>query len=105
MKALAPVMICLVAVISAWAVNPQGDVASAIDAKGIRYVVRSEHGMPPWFAAAIFKRKPDYPYEERVLHHEGSGLFRILIDLKTGLVTNVITVKSTGYPKLDQAAI
>jgi len=76
-------------------------VGSGIDARGVRHHAPN----PQWIADAIVKRKPDYPYSERVLRHEGSGLFRILIDLKTGAVTSVTTVQSTGFPKLDEAAI
>jgi TonB family protein len=76
-------------------------VGSGVDARGVRHYAAN----PQWIADAIVKRRPEYPYSERVLHHEGSGLFRILVDLKTGSVTSVSTMQSTGFPKLDEAAI
>ena len=54
----------------------------------------------------IIKRvAPEYPYEDRRNYHQGKGLYRVFVDLKTGVVTNVITIKSTGWPTLDAAAI
>ncbi len=53
---------------------------------------------------AIFAPKPEYPYNDRRLHHEGTALFRLTIDPKTGSTTNVAMIKSTGFPKLDDEA-
>src|SRR4051812_45771549 len=77
-------------------------VSTALDAQGIRHKA-GPVGIPPWIADAIRKRKPDYPYKERTQHHEGSGVFRLMIDLKTGSVTNIEVVQSTGFQGLDDS--
>ena len=79
-------------------------VSTAVDAQGIRHRASSV-GIPPWIADAVRKRKPDYTYKERTQHHEGSGVFRLTIDLRTGSVTNIEVVQSTGFPGLDESAI
>jgi periplasmic protein TonB len=54
----------------------------------------------------IIKRvPPEYPYEARRNYHQGTGRYRVFVDLKTGVVTNVAILKSTGWPTLDSAAI
>jgi TonB family protein len=50
-------------------------------------------------------RPPQYPYEARSRHIQGSGIFLLFINPKTGLVTKVRTLHSTGSPILDNAAI
>jgi TonB family protein len=47
---------------------------------------------------------PQYPYGERARHHEGRGYFQLTLDPKTGLVTKVAVIKSTGFPVLDNSA-
>jgi len=84
--------------------NLSTEVGAAVDANGIRHVAKG-CGQPPWFADMTRKRKPDYPYSERSLHHEGSGFFRLTLHPKTGAVANIEIVRSTGFPKLDEAAI
>ena len=79
--------------------------SSAVDARGIRYRASNNAGLPPWIADAVRKRRPDYPYKNRTQRNEGSGLFRLTIDLKTGSVTNIDVVQSTGFPGLDESAI
>jgi hypothetical protein len=63
MKNLPAVIFSLVLFTSADAAQLHDEIGSAIDAKGIRYVVRSEYGMPPWFAEMVFRPKPDYHSE------------------------------------------
>jgi TonB family protein len=54
---------------------------------------------------ALFDRKalPIYPYEARRGRIEGSGIFRMYINLD-GSVRTVAVMKSTGSPVLDLAA-
>ena len=60
----------------------------------------------PWdFGDRIATAAPDYPREDRGLRHEGEGFFRVAIDPKTGVPTQVSVLKSTGYARLDVAAI
>lgn len=48
---------------------------------------------------------PDYPLRDRFQRSEGTGIFRLMLDLKTGAVTGVAMVKSTGFVTLDRNAI
>ncbi len=47
---------------------------------------------------------PQYPFEARRTHQEGEARFRLYID-KSGRVTSVKTLQSTGHPLLDNAAV
>lgn len=58
----------------------------------------------PWAQDVIKVVPPEYPYRDRARFNEGKGLFRALIDPKSGHVTRVVVVKSTGYRSLDEAA-
>jgi len=49
-------------------------------------------------------RMPQYPYKARARHEQGEGRFRLYID-KTGRITDVKAVQSTGHSLLDEAAI
>jgi TonB family protein len=49
--------------------------------------------------------RPPYPYEARRRHQEGSGMFILHIDSKTGQVTSITVQKSTGYKLLDSAVL
>ena len=56
-------------------------------------------------AGSLTRRSPDYPYVARRSKLEGSGLFRLRIDLGTGKVTNITIAKSTGVDVLDHSAL
>jgi len=79
------------------------EFGSAIDAHGIRHVARGP-GFGPSSADLVFGPKPEYPYSERARHNEGIAVVRMDIDLKTGIVTNASVIRSSGFPKLDDAA-
>jgi len=61
-------------------------------------------------ADAIKKRRPDYPYElgareiagQVVAPRARSGLFRVTLDVRTGSVSKVAMIKSTGAAALDE---
>jgi TonB family protein len=53
---------------------------------------------------AIKTVAPKYPYEDKALRHDGSGWFRLTVDLNTGSVSKVTVIKSTGFPKMDNEA-
>ena len=72
--------------------------STAVDAKGVRHRV-------PLLENVTKHVAPDYPDRDRILRHEGNGLFQLTLDLKTGLVTRVTVIKSTGFPTLDAAAV
>jgi TonB family protein len=79
---------------------------SAVDVKGKRYNDANYPGrLPPWMLDRIKSVAPDYPYRERALHHSGRGYFRLMLDPKTGAVTQVLVQKSTGFATLDNCAI
>ncbi len=80
-------------------------VSSAVDAKGVRH---QESGYPkkhaPWMDDAIKTVKPDYSYTDKARRNAGFGLYRATLDLKTGSVTKVAVIQSTGVPTLDDSA-
>jgi TonB family protein len=80
--------------------------SSAVDVKGVMHR-KSDYGegRSPWDADIIKFVKPDYPSESRTRHIEGTGLFHITLDVKTGSVTNVAVLRSTGSSGLDASAV
>jgi TonB family protein len=48
---------------------------------------------------------PEYSRDARMHRLEGAGIFQLSIDQETGHVTNVTTVKTTGWALLDRATI
>ena len=79
---------------------------TAVDVKGIRHKgreYRDQHA--PWnFADRIKAVAPDYSVADRARRHQGSGLFGVILDPKTGAVTRVTIIESTGHPSLDNSA-
>ena len=79
---------------------------SAVDMKGRRHNSANYPGrQPPWMLDRIKSVAPDYPYRERALHHSGSGDFRVILDIRTGTVTQVTVQRSTGFAGLDNCAV
>ena len=79
---------------------------SAVDVKSKRYNGVNYPGrLPPWMLDRVKSVSPDYPYRERAVRHSGSGHFRVILDPKTGGVTNVLIQRSTGFATLDNCAI
>ena len=105
MKIVAAVVLLFTATSFAltWPLPPEA--VSAIDAKGVRYVIRTDRGRPPWRGDLIFAPKPRYPDEDRQKHHEGEAVIRLEIDLKTGNVAYFTLLKSTGFPNLDEVTV
>ena len=58
---------------------------------------------PPEFWAYRDQKVP-YDYEARARRMSGTGVYRLKIDPKTGAVTEVAVMRSTGWKHLDQAA-
>src|SRR5438270_698885 len=85
----------------------QWTIASAVDINGQRHIgSRDFPGLPePWIADCLSHRAPEYSDQDRLYHHQGDGLFRITLNPKTGLVTQVLVVKSTGFASLDNSAV
>src|SRR5439155_27074949 len=78
--------------------------SAAVDAKGVRHRGSEYSGRAPWMNDVVHMVKPDYPYVERLRHQQGSGLFRLTLDIKTGSGTRITLLKSTGYTALDISA-
>jgi len=79
--------------------------SAAIDAKGVAHLGTEYGDRPPWMDDAIHTVTPDYSYDERAMRHQGTGQFKVILDLKTGAVTNVTVITSTGFPGLDRSAM
>jgi TonB family protein len=56
-------------------------------------------------ALAVYAPRPNYPYEARMHHLQGSGLAILTIDPATGNVSNVVMRASTGVGILDDETI
>jgi TonB family protein len=86
--------------------NGQGGSAAQISGGGSEWGKtidgRIAHG---GMKEAIKAVAPEYPHSERIRYHQGSGIFHLTLDPKTGLVTEVTVKKSTGFKVLDQCAI
>jgi TonB family protein len=78
--------------------------ATGITASG-KTVTAAPEQKPPWMGDVIKTVPLEYPYNDRRNYHQGKGLFRVVLDLKTGLVRDVRVIKSIGYPTLDDAAV
>lgn len=86
--------------------QPMAKGSTAIDAKGVRHTWEAEWGKrPPWKADVTKMVQPEYPYQARKYRQEGSGLFRLQLDLATGRVTKATVLKSTGVVMLDNSAL
>ncbi len=81
-------------------------VSTAVDSRGVRHRASDYPGKTmPWLTDVVRRVAPDYPFGERFWHRQGSGLFRLALDLKTGAVTKVTIMRSTGFKRLDESAV
>jgi TonB family protein len=48
---------------------------------------------------------PDYPIKAQHLGYQGQGIYRLIINPKTGIVDEVKVMKTTGYRELDANAV
>lgn len=71
---------------------------SMVNAKGVRM-------FEPMVYFLKYAPPLQYPYEARSRCITGSGVFMLKINPQTGYVTSVATVRSTGSPILDNAAL
>ena len=78
-----------------------------MDAAGKRHLGSSEFPGrdAPWIRDRLKFVAPVYSYGDRLTRRQGEGLFRLYIELKTGFVTHVAVVKSTGFWSLDTSAV
>jgi TonB family protein len=84
---------------ASWAYQHGFPQSQAIDANGVR------HTGAKWQGDQARMLAPRYPYADRAAGHQGTGVFRLILDLNTGSVKKVSVMKSTGFPSLDEAAV
>ncbi len=48
---------------------------------------------------------PEYPLKARNIGYQGQGIYRLMINDKTGIVSEVKVMKTTGHRELDAAAV
>src|SRR6266705_4307679 len=48
---------------------------------------------------------PEYPIKAQHLGYQGQGIYRLMINDKTGIVDEVKVMKSTGHRELDATAV
>ena len=81
-------------------------MGSAVDANGLRHSARDyPGGHAPWLDDRVAVIAPKYPLEDLRLHHQGLCRVRVVLDLHTGRVKQIVLMKSTGFSSLDQSAI
>jgi len=78
---------------------------AALDASGVYHKASDYTGSKsPWIQDIRSSLAPNYPIDDRVLGHEGVGLYHLKLDLRTGRVTNVTIITSSGFKGLDVSA-
>src|SRR5215831_21119805 len=55
-------------------------------------------------AKAIYSPRPEYPTVARLYHMSGGGVFVLRVQIRTGLVKDVVIERSTGWTILDYTA-
>jgi TonB family protein len=79
---------------------PPPEASRGIAADG--RVVTSPYGVPPpWGRDVMHLENPHYPEALRAKHPVATGFFRLIFDLRTGRVRQVIVERSSGYPDAD----
>jgi TonB family protein len=82
------------------------EISAAVDAKGVRHTSNGKSvQLDRWLQDCIRSVAPVYPRSERAARHQGSGRFRIQLDLTTGRPASITVITSTGYQTLDRSAI
>jgi TonB family protein len=86
---------------------PWSHHGSAVDANGVRHDGKDYPSGThlPWLDDVIEAYSPHYPYGDRLQRNEGRGVYRLTLDLNTGSVTQLVTLKSTGIGTLDGCAL
>ena len=94
--------LCLVFSISAAPLGAQEEIVIKSKTKARP---SASNNKSPQMEDILKKVSPEYPVNDRRNYHQGRGIYRVFVDFKTGWVTNVTIVKSTGWQSLDAAAI
>jgi TonB family protein len=48
---------------------------------------------------------PEYPMKSKNLGYQGQGIYRLVVNQKTGIVDEVKVLKTTGHRELDASAV
>jgi TonB family protein len=54
---------------------------------------------------SVFAPDPEYPIKSQHLGHDGQGIYRLMINEKTGVADEVKVLRTTGYRDLDATAV
>ena len=69
-------------------------------------VVTAGRGAPrPWAADIVAHAEPQLPAAQRAKGQGGQGLFRVVLDVSTGRVRDVVVKESSGYRAIDENII
>ena len=80
--------------------------SSAVDAKGVRHQAKDyPKGHAPWMADVTKQIAPEYSKLDQAHRVGGFGLYRVVLDLKTGSVRKVSVIHSTEVARLDASAM
>jgi TonB family protein len=60
---------------------------------------------PKWKQDAISAPDPEYPMKAEHLGYQGQGIYRLIINDKTGMADEVKVIRTTGHRELDASAI
>jgi hypothetical protein len=60
---------------------------------------------PPWLNDLLKSVASEYPDEERRHRHQGRGIIRLTVDLKTGVVTKATVIKRLDLGRLIAAPL
>jgi len=86
--------------------QPEIPRTGAIDAKGVRHLASEYHGKtPPWISDITNWIAPEYSPRDRMSRNQGTGVFRLTLDARSGAVVNVAIMKSIGITTLNQSAL
>jgi TonB family protein len=47
----------------------------------------------------------EYSVDDRRHYHQGKGAYRVILDSKTGAVSDIVVIKSTGVATLDRSVL
>ncbi len=59
----------------------------------------------PWASDIIAMPQPQLPASLRAQHRGGEALCRVILDLRSGIVRDVVIVQSSGFPELDASIV
>src|SRR5438270_9996040 len=54
---------------------------------------------------ALASPEPEYPMKSQHLGYQGQGIYRLVINKKTGMADEIKVLKTTGHRELDASAV